>query len=306
LIGITLFIYTIILLVLFVYSLHSYILIFYYLKFKILTKWFKKHFPKRLTPAFYPMVTVQLPIYNEKYVIHRLVDSVMRLDYPKDKMEVQILDDSDDETSLIAANLANTYIAKGYDIKHIQRGTRHDFKAGALHYGVKQARGDFLAVFDADFVPPVEFLKTLIGEFENDDVAAVQARWGHLNPNDSSLTRSQAISLDNHFVVEQEVKSRANFYINFNGTCGIWRKAAIMDVGGWQGDTLAEDLDLSYRVQLNGWRIVYRGDCVVPGELPDNADSYRIQQNRWAKGTIQVAGKLLSTIMRSNLRPVAK
>jgi cellulose synthase/poly-beta-1,6-N-acetylglucosamine synthase-like glycosyltransferase len=306
LIGITLFVYTIILLVLFVYSLHSYILIFYYLKFKILTKWFKKRFPKRLTPAFYPVVTVQLPIYNEKYVVHRLVNSVMRLDYPKDRLEVQILDDSDDETSLIAANLANAYVAKGYDIKHIRRGTRRDFKAGALHYGVKMARGDFLAVFDADFVPPVEFLKTLIGEFEADDVAAVQARWGHLNPNDSSLTKSQAISLDNHFVVEQEVKSRANFYINFNGTCGIWRKAAIMDAGGWQGDTLAEDLDLSYRVQLNGWRIVYRGDCVVPGELPDSADSYRIQQNRWAKGTIQVAGKLLSTIMRSDLRPVAK
>lgn len=301
-IGLVLFIYTIILIILFGYSLHSFVLIYYYLKFK-----FKKKIDnnKKILDSF-PNVTIQLPIYNEKYVVQRLLKSILRMDYPKEKMEIQILDDSDDETIVIAANLAKQYRQEGYDIKHLRRGSRKEFKAGALQYGLVRAKGEYTAIFDADFVPPPDFLKKLLPEFALTEVAGVQARWGHLNPDESLLTKSQAISLDNHFVIEQQLRTQANCFINFNGTCGIWRKSAILDAGGWQGDTLAEDLDLSYRVQLRGWKIKYRVDYIVPGELPQTVDSFRIQQNRWAKGTCQVACKLLPEVLKSNLKPVAK
>jgi cellulose synthase/poly-beta-1,6-N-acetylglucosamine synthase-like glycosyltransferase len=221
-------------------------------------------------------------------------------------LEIQVLDDSDDETSMIVSELVERYKQKGHDIHHIRRDSRIEFKAGALEYGLRRARGEFIAIFDADFVPPPNFLEDLLPEFDAPRVGGVQARWGHLNHDHSVLTRSQAIGLDNHFVMEQGLRSERKFFINFNGTCGLWRKTAIMDAGGWSGDTLAEDLDLSYRVQLSGWSIQYRGDVIVDGELPENAYGYRVQQNRWAKGTIQVARKLLPRLFRSSLTTMQK
>lgn len=297
----TILFYTLILVVLFLYSFHPYLLIYYYFKFRNRKKETRD---KEMKDC--PVVTIQLPIYNEKYVVNRLIKHVAALEYPRDKIEIQILDDSNDETVTIAANLAKLYQAKGYDIKHVRRGTREGFKAGALQYGLEHARGEYLAIFDADFIPPPDFLIKLLPEFDGPDVGGVQARWGHLNPDDSFLTRSQAIGLDNHFIIEQQLRSQAEFFINFNGTCGIWSKKAIRDAGGWHSDTLAEDLDLSYRVQLRGWQIRFRGDYNVPGELPDTADSFRIQQNRWAKGTIQVAMKLLPRVLKSRMKPLAK
>ncbi|MEO0216128.1 MAG: glycosyltransferase [candidate division WOR-3 bacterium] len=305
-IGFVVTFYTIIILVLFFYSLHSFILLYYFFKFKlnkknVLTK--TKDF-KKIAPL--PVITVQLPVYNEKFVVRRLISNVLNLNYPKDKLEIQILDDSDDETTTIVENIVRLGKKEGYDIKHLRRKKRKGFKAGALQYGLKLAKGEFIAIFDADFVPPRNFLTELIPDFSSPEVGGVQARWGHLNSDSSFLTKAQAIALDNHFAMEQELRSKAGFFINFNGTCGIWRKSAIIDAGGWHSDTLAEDLDLSYRVQLRGWKIVYRGDFVVPGELPETVDSFRIQQNRWAKGTFQVACKLLKMILQSRLRPLAK
>ncbi|RLI52909.1 MAG: glycosyl transferase family 2 [Candidatus Thorarchaeota archaeon] len=300
-INLILFLYTLFLFTLFFYAIHSFILIYYYFR---LNKNTRKSKRKELKD--FPYVTIQLPIYNEKFVIHRLLKCVTSMDYPKDRLEIQVLDDSTDETVEIAADLISEYRKKGHNILHVRRGTRANFKAGALQYGLERARGEFIAIFDADFVPPPDFLKELLPEFFDQYVGGVQARWGHLNYGQSVLTRSQAIGLDNHFIMEQGLRSRLGCFINFNGTCGLWRKRAIIDAGGWHGDTLAEDLDLSYRVQLRGWRIKYRGDFVVAGELPHTAYGYRVQQNRWAKGTIQVARKLLSKIFRSRLRPLAK
>lgn len=302
-IGLVLTIYTIILIFLFFYSIHSFVLIYYYFKFKFHNN---KKIKNNNKLNFFPEVTVQLPIYNEKYVIHRLIKSVIGMDYPKKKMEIQILDDSDDETSVIVANLVRQYRQRGHNIRHLRRKSRRGYKAGALQYGLKRSKGEYLAIFDADFVPPGDFLKKLLPEFDSPQVAGVQARWGHLNPDESFLTKAQAISLDNHFAIEQQLRAAAGCFINFNGTCGIWRKSAIIEAGGWHSDTLAEDLDLSYRVQLRGWKISYRGDFIVPGELPDMVDSYRMQQNRWAKGTFQVARKLLREVLKAKLRPIVK
>ncbi len=296
-----LFVYFLLLITLFFYSLHSYLLLYYYLKFR---NRLKKVRDKRSDIS--PLVTIQLPVYNEKFVVRRLLRSVSNLDYPKSKLEIQVIDDSDDETSLIVEELVKYYRQHHFDIKHIRRGSRHGYKAGALQHALSKAKGDYVAIFDADFIVPQKFLRELIGEFNDPRIGSVQARWGHLNDRYSVLTRSQAISLDNHFTMEQGLRGEANFFINFNGTCGIWAKKAIFDAGGWQSDTLAEDLDLSYRVQLKGWKIKFRGDVVVEGELPDNANSYRIQQNRWAKGTIQVARKLLKTVLRSDINWLAK
>jgi len=301
LIGIILFTYTIILIILFAYSFHPYILLYYYFKYK--SRKINNDTKKLIS---FPGVTVQLPIYNEKYVIGRLLKSVLSMEYPREKLEVQILDDSDDETIVIVANLVEKYQKEGYDLKHLRRNSRKGFKAGALQYGLERAKGDYIAIFDADFVPPTDFLKNLLSEFDATNIGGVQARWGHLNPDESFLTKAQAIGLDNHFAMEQELRYRANCFINFNGTCGIWLKKAIVEAGGWHSDTLAEDLDLSYRVQLQGWQIKYRRDFIVPGELPASANCFRIQQNRWTKGTIQVARKLLPEVLKSNLRPVAK
>lgn len=303
LIGLILFIYAVVLFVLFFYSLHSYILLFLHFKYR---KRKRVKYPVLNHLSDYPYVTIQLPVYNEKYVVRRLIKSVLMIDYPKDRMEIQILDDSNDETSRIIEETIKEKLEQGFDIKHIKRDKREGFKAGALQHGLKMAKGEFIAIFDADFIPPRDFLKKLLPEFKSKGVGGVQARWGHLNPDDSLLTKSQAIGLDNHFINEQELKNIAGLFINFNGTCGIWRKSAIIDAGGWSADTLAEDLDLSYRVQLKGWSIKYRSDVIVPGELPENVDSFRIQQNRWAKGTFQVAIKLLKDVIKSDLKPLAK
>jgi len=300
LINLILLIYAGFILVLFFYAIHSFILLLLHFRFKKKEKRTRRRL-KRL-----PVVTVQLPIYNEKFVVHRLLKCVTSLDYPKAKLEIQVIDDSNDETTRIVEDLTKDYQMENYDIKHIRRGSRAGFKAGALQYGLERSRGKYVAIFDADFMPPPDFLKELLPEFLAHRVGGVQARWGHLNYDDSFLTRSQAIGLDNHFIMEQRLRSRAHFFVNFNGTCGLWLKRAVIEAGGWQGDTLAEDLDLSYRVQLKGWTIAYRDDFVVPGELPENAYSYRIQQNRWAKGTIQVARKLLPLVLKSTLKPIVK
>jgi cellulose synthase/poly-beta-1,6-N-acetylglucosamine synthase-like glycosyltransferase len=301
LINLILFIYTLCIAVLFFYSIHSFILIYFYFKFNK-----RKQKKKKAALRNFPIVTIQLPIYNEKYVVHRLLRSVTAMHYPKDKLEIQVIDDSNDETTSIVADLINDYRRAKYNIHHIRRGSRTGFKAGALQYGLQRAQGDYIAIFDADFVPPAHFLKDLLPEFGARKIGGVQARWGHLNHDYSLLTRAQAIGLDNHFVMEQRLRSKAECFINFNGTCGLWLKQAVIDAGGWHGDTLAEDLDLSYRVQLKGWTIKFRDDFVVAGELPNNAHSYRVQQNRWAKGTIQVARKLLPRVLKSSLRPIAK
>lgn len=286
--------------VLFFYSWHSFILIYYYFHYKK-----NKRETKKKVLTRFPCVTVQLPIYNERFVVRRLLQSVVALDYPKDKLDIQVIDDSNDETVAVLKRLVAYYKDEGFAIEHIRRGSREGFKAGALQYALDRARGEYLAIFDADFVPPRHFLREMLPEFEKAGTGGVQARWGHLNV-DSFLTRSQAISLDNHFAMEQRLRQHAGCFINFNGTCGIWSKRAVIDAGGWHGDTLAEDLDLSYRVQLTGWSITYRNDIVVEGELPANAYGYRVQQNRWAKGTIQVARKLLRQIWKSSMRPFAK
>ena len=299
-ISFILILYTVLLVVLFFYSLHSFVLLYLYYK--------HRQRPQRKVKRLvkHPNVTIQLPIYNEKYVVHRLLKSVTEIDYPKCRLEIQVLDDSDDETSDIAAHLVSEYRKQHFNIHHIRRGSREGYKAGALQYGLSIASGDFIAIFDADFVPSPNFLMELLPEFDSPMVAGVQSRWAHLNHDDSLLTRAQAIGLDNHFAMEQRLRFNAGFFINFNGTCGIWRREAIADAGGWHSDTLAEDLDLSYRVQLKGWKMKFRDDFSVLGELPASAESFKIQQNRWAKGTIQVARKLLGKVLRANIGRVAK
>ena len=259
----------------------------------------RKRRPRPKPVERFPVVTVQLPVYNEKYVVGRLIERVCQLDYPKELLEIQILDDSDDETKGVVDEMASRFKGEGYDIKVIRRGSREGFKAGALQFGLNQARGEFLAVFDADFIPPRDFLRGLIGEFDDPRVGAVQARWGHINDRMSWFTLAQAITLDGHFILEQRTRSENGLFITFNGTGGIWRKDAIVDSGGWESDTLTEDLDLSLRAQLRDWKIVYRDDVVVPGEIPVAVESFRTQQARWSKGTVQTGIKLLPRILAS-------
>jgi len=298
-------IYTFLLFLLLFYAFHSYLMLYHFFKRGHPVKRNDRASTKK-PPEELPFVTIQLPVYNEKYVVRRLIESCSKIDYPRDKFEIQVLDDSDDETVTIVANLVHRFEALGVNISHIRRNNRKGYKAGALQYGLQFARGEFIAIFDADFVIPGDFLRRLVDEFDNPRVAVVQARWGHLNSNESFFTMAQAISLDGHFVVEQNIRSQAQYFINFNGTCGIWRKTAINDAGGWHSDTLAEDLDLSYRAQIKGWKIVFRPDVVVEGEIPPDVEGYRNQQNRWAKGTIQVAKKLLPRILKSDLPLLVK
>jgi cellulose synthase/poly-beta-1,6-N-acetylglucosamine synthase-like glycosyltransferase len=247
--------------------------------------------------SHFPCVTVQLPIYNEKYVARRLIDAVCKIDYPKENMEIQVLDDSDDETSNVIDSLVDSYIKEGYDIKVIRRNSRIGFKAGALQNGLKFAKGEFIAIFDADFIPPVNFLVRLIPYFSNPKIGLVQCRWGHVNEGFSVLTGAQAVSLDLHFLVEQKAKSISHLFMNFNGTAGIWRLTCIVDSGGWHTRTLVEDLDLSYRAQLRGWKCIFVEDMIVDAELPVQMNAAKRQQFRWAKGSMQVASKLLIGIL---------
>ncbi len=256
--------------------------------------------------ASHPVVTVQLPVYNERYVAQRLLEAVARFDWPKDRLEIQVLDDSDDDTTEIIAKVASSLRRHGVDVAHLRRGTRRGFKAGALAYGLEHAKGEFIAVFDCDFLPPPDFLSRAMPEFQDPRVGLVQARWGHLNRGYSRLTGAQARGIDGHFAVEQDVRYRAGFLLNFNGTAGVFRRACIEDAGGWTGDTLAEDLDLSYRAQLRGWRFVYRKDITCPAELPAQIQAFKRQQFRWAKGSIQVWKKLSRSVRRSRLSRAQK
>jgi len=244
-----------------------------------------------------PTVTIHLPIYNEKYVASRLINSVCNLDYPKQKMCIMILDDSDDNTTEQIAELVENYKGKGFDISHVRRGTRQGYKAGALKYAMKYTKSEFVAIFDADFIPPTWYLKRAIPYFAKPNIGLVQCRWGHVNENYSALTQAQALSLDFHFLVEQKAKSNSNLFMNFNGTAGIWRKECIDDSGGWHTATLVEDLDLSYRAQMKGWKCLFIPDIVVNAELPVQMNGAKRQQFRWAKGSIQCAIKLLGGIL---------
>ena len=252
-------------------------------------------------PAVWPMVTVQLPLYNERYVTRRLLKAISALDYPVERLEVQVLDDSTDETTALLAKPIERLQAQGRHVAHLRREARTGFKAGALAAGLRQARGEFIAVFDADFVPPPDFLRQTIPFFSDPRVASVQTRWGHLNRDYSFLTILQALVLDGHFAVEQPARCWGGLFLHFNGTAGVWRATAIHDAGGWAYDTLTEDLDLSYRAQLCGWRILYRPELVCPAELPVLITGVKAQQCRWAKGCIQTAIKLLPAILRAPL-----
>lgn len=252
-------------------------------------------------PAVWPMVTVQLPLYNERYVARRLLKAVGAIDYPIDRLEIQLLDDSTDETTDILHEAVRELRGRGLTVVHRWRQERTGFKAGALAAGLEEARGEYVAIFDADFLPPPDFLRKTIPYFADPRVAVVQSRWDHLNRDFSLLTIAQSFGIDGHFGVEQSARSWGNLFLNFNGTAGVWRKTAIRDAGGWAADTLTEDLDLSYRAQLRGWRIVYLPELACPAELPVLITGFKSQQCRWAKGSLQTAVKILPTLLRAPL-----
>ena len=249
--------------------------------------------------SFEPVVTVQLAVFNEINVVERLMDHVVRMDWPKDKLEIQLLDDSTDDTVKVARAVCEKYRNLGWDIAYIHRTDRTGYKAGALDNGLKVAKGEFVAMFDADFLPTVNFLRDSIPHFAASNIAFIQGCWDHLNRDFSLLTQVQAILLDGHFVFEHTARHRSNAFFNFSGTAGLWRVAAIADAGGWEHDTITEDADLSYRAQLKGWKGIYLKDLVVPAELPVEVNAFKSQQHRWAKGNAQVIRKLMKTILFS-------
>ena len=248
-----------------------------------------------------PRVTVQLPLFNEMYVAERLLDATAKLDYPRHKLEIQVLDDSTDETQGICRRKVDELTGEGFDIQYVHRADRTGYKAGALENGLKTATGELVLVFDADFLPAPEMLQKSVHFFTDPEVGMVQARWGHVNRDYSRLTEVEAIMLDGHFVIEHTARQRSGRFFNFNGTAGIWRVSTIVDAGGWEHDTLTEDMDLSYRAQLKGWQFIYLYDLISPAELPVEMNSFKSQQFRWAKGSIQVARKLLPTVLRSDV-----
>jgi len=287
-------------------TLLLYVLNFLYLAYR---SWRGRSLLTQSTPAMsfpWPRVTVQLPIYDEWYVAARLIGSAAALDYPRELLEIHVLDDSTDETVPLVARLVGKLRGQGLNIVHLHRGHRQGFKAGALAEGLRKARGDFIAIFDADFVPQADFLRRMLPHFENGRVAFVQARWGHLNRGYSLVTLLQALSLDAHFAVDQLARASSGLIFNFNGTAGIWRKAAIQDAGGWKSDTFAEDLDLSYRAFLRGWEARYAGEVEVPAELPVSFSAFRVQQFRWARGGLECALIHLPAIWRSEISLAGK
>jgi cellulose synthase/poly-beta-1,6-N-acetylglucosamine synthase-like glycosyltransferase len=288
-------VYFAVLCVLAVYGSHRYRMAYLYYRHK-----FKLPTPNGKLKTL-PRVTIQLPIFNEMYVVERLISAVCRIDYPRELLEIQVLDDSTDETSALARACVERHRQSGYDVVYIHRDNRRGFKAGALEHGLKVARGEYIAVFDADFVPAPDFLKRTVPFFADSRVGMVQVRWGHLNREFSILTQAQSIFLDGHFIIEHTARNRSGCFFNFNGTAGIWRRATIEDAGGWQHDTLTEDLDLSYRAQLNGWQFIFLPEIISPAEVPVDMNAFKSQQHRWAKGSIQTAKKLLPRILRSNL-----
>ncbi len=280
--------------ILFVFGLHGFVMLYYHYKYRDVN-------PKQKKELDNPLVTIQLPLYNELYVVERLINATCEIDYPKDKMEIQVLDDSTDETVDIVANIVAKKKAEGFDISHIRRGSRKGFKAGALKEGLKTAKGEYIAIFDADFIPHKDFLKKTLSFFSDSKVGMVQTRWEHINGDYSILTKAQALALDGHFVIEQTVRNKAGFFINFNGTGGVWKKACIEDAGNWHDDTLTEDLDLSYRAQLNGWRFVFLKDFTSPAELPSEINALKAQQFRWTKGAVETAKKILPQVWKSKI-----
>jgi cellulose synthase/poly-beta-1,6-N-acetylglucosamine synthase-like glycosyltransferase len=287
--------YFFVLSILAIYGWHRYYLVYVYMKHR-------RRVPEPVPPPReLPRVTVQLPIFNEMYVADRLIAAVCELDYPRELLEIQVLDDSVDETRQIAELAVRRHADRGFDIRYMHRVDRRGYKAGALEAGLKEASGAFVAIFDADFIPPRDFLLRTLGHFEPDPrVGMVQARWGHINQDYSLLTKIQSILLDAHFVLEHGGRNRAGHFFNFNGTAGVWRREAIDSAGGWQHDTLTEDLDLSYRAQLAGWRFVFLPDVVAPAEVPVEMNSFKSQQHRWAKGSIQTCIKLLPRVLSSS------
>ncbi len=287
--------YFFVLIVLAIYGWHRYYLVYLYMKYR-------DNEPKAGPPLDpLPRVTIQLPLYNEMYVADRLIDAVCRIDYPREKLEIQVLDDSVDETRSIAGAAVRRWSEQGIDIKYYHRSDRTGFKSGALEAGLKVATGEYVGIFDADFIPTTDFLMRLMPHFANPKVGMVQARWGHINADYSLLTKIQAILLDGHFVLEHGGRHRGGRFFNFNGTAGVWRRIAIDDAGGWQHDTLTEDLDLSYRAQMRGWQFVFVPELIAPAEVPVEMNAFKSQQHRWAKGSIQTCRKLLPRILRSNL-----
>src|SRR3954469_14421358 len=269
------------------YGIHRYFIIYLFLKNR-------KRAPVPVSRfEQLPKVTVQLPIFNEIYVVQRLLRSVSELDYPRDRLQIQVLDDSTDETRDITAKCTEELRSRGFNVDLIQRVDRTGFKAGALATGLDQAEGEFVCILDADFVPNPDLLMRTVHFFTDPKVGMIQTRWGHLNRGYSLLTRVQAMFLDGHLLLEQTARSRSGRFFNFNGTAGLWRRSCIEDAGGWQHDTLTEDLDLSYRAQLKGWRFIFLADQVTPAELPVDMNGFKSQQHRWTKGSIQTCKKLL-------------
>ncbi len=275
-----------------VYGLHRFCMIALFLRHR-------GESPKpRLRFAEPPVVTVQLPVFNEYFVVRRLLEAVTALDHPRGRLQIQVLDDSTDATRDLVAGETARLRSEGWDIQHLHRTDRTGFKAGALADGLASARGEYILILDADFVPPPDFLRRTLDYFTDPAVGMVQARWGHLNAEDSLLTRLQAMFLDAHLLIEQTARSRSGRFFNFNGTAGVWRKGCIENAGGWQHDTLTEDLDLSYRAQMAGWQFLYLPDLVVPAELPADINGFRSQQHRWTKGSVQTCLKILPRLWR--------
>src|ERR1700758_2630860 len=286
--------YFVVMVILAMYGIHRYVLVYYFFKNR-----------KRIAPpppeiSEWPRVTVQLPIYNERYVIERLVDAGAQFDYPRELLDIQVVDDSTDETQEVARNCVERYQQLGLPISYIHRNNREGFKAGALQEGLKVARGEHIAIFDADFIPPADFLRNTVPYFADAKLGMVQTRWSYINRDYSTLTEVEAIMLDGHFVIEHSSRFRSGLFFNFNGTAGIWRRDAIEDAGGWQHDTLTEDTDLSYRAQLRGWQFLYLPEIDCPSELPVEMNGFKSQQARWAKGLMQTAIKILPRVLRSN------
>jgi cellulose synthase/poly-beta-1,6-N-acetylglucosamine synthase-like glycosyltransferase len=287
--------YTLSLLYIFLFSLGQLHLAWVYVRTK-------KNQPDVIAPlTIYPMVTVQLPVFNEKYVVERLLDAVSRFNYPKDKLEIQVLDDSTDETTSIISNKIESLQPLQLNVKLLHRTTRIGFKAGALADALQTAQGEYIAIFDADFLPGPDFLEKTIPHFADTNIGVVQTRWGHINRDYSILTKLQAFGLDAHFSIEQTARNASESFINFNGTCGVWRKSCIADAGGWSADTLTEDLDLSYRAQLKGWKFKFLEDVETPGELPMIMPAIKSQQFRWNKGAAENARKNFGKVVRENL-----
>ncbi|PKL82183.1 MAG: glycosyl transferase family 2 [Ignavibacteriae bacterium HGW-Ignavibacteriae-3] len=291
---IVLFTYIFSLSIILIFGSHGFIMIYYHHKYR-------KNNPLPKESHDEDLITIQLPMYNEMYVAERLIHAICEIDYPKDKLEIQVLDDSNDETVNIVANVVKQKQAEGFDIQHIRRTNRSGFKAGALKEGLLTAKGKYVAIFDADFIPKKNFLHKTLKYFTNDKIGLVQTRWEHMNEDFSILTRIQALALDGHFVIEQTVRNKSGFFIQFNGTGGVWLKECIEDAGNWHADTLTEDLDLSYRAQLRGWKFVYLRDFTTPAELPTEMNALKAQQFRWTKGAIETGVKLLPMVWKGKI-----